>query len=44
MRVYIPDNDCGVRQGYYSQRGIVELLRLNCADPRAVYFIADMLE
>jgi hypothetical protein len=44
MRVYLPDNEHGVPQGYYSQRGIVDLLRRFCADVDAVRFIADMPE
>lgn len=44
MTVYMPSNDFGIAEGYYSQRGIVALLRQHYANPRAVYFIADMLE
>jgi hypothetical protein len=44
MRVFIPDNDCGIPKGYYSRRGIVALLRKFRDDPRAVQFVADMIE
>jgi hypothetical protein len=44
MRVFIPDNDFGIPEGYYSRHGIVALLRKFRDDPRAVQFIADMLE
>jgi hypothetical protein len=44
MCVFMPDNDCGIPAGYYSRHGIVALLRKFRDDPRAVQFIADMLE
>lgn len=44
MMVFLPDNEHGVAPGYYSQRGIVALLRQHCSNPAAVHFIADMLE
>jgi hypothetical protein len=44
MKVFIPENDYGIRPGYYTQRGIVKLLRDYCGQPAHIYFIADMLE
>lgn len=41
---FIPDNLHGIPAGFYSQRGIVALLRSFCRYPAAVRFIADMLE
>lgn len=42
--VYIPDNEYGIREGYYSNTGIVWLLRKHSDNPKTIYFIADMLE
>lgn len=44
MRVFIPDNEFDIPEGYYDQRGVVELLRKFAGDVRAIRFIADMLE
>lgn len=42
--IWIPDNKYGIEEGRYSNHGVVELLRLNCENSEAVYFIADMME
>lgn len=42
--IYIPENDFGILEGYYSTNEIVNLLRKNCNNPQAVQFIADMME
>jgi hypothetical protein len=42
--VFIPENDYGIREGYYDRRGIVALLRTWRDDPLVIQFIADMLE
>jgi hypothetical protein len=42
--VFIPWNEHGIALGYYSLRGVVELLRKHADNPAAVRFIADMLE
>jgi hypothetical protein len=44
MKVFIPGNEFDIAEGYYDQRGIVELLRKYAGDVRAIRFIADMLE
>lgn len=44
MTIYIPCNEHGIPAGYYDRRGIVALLRAHCENPKAVYFIADMME
>lgn len=44
MKIFIPDNDHGIRPGYYGQRDISTLLRAYRDEPLAVQFIADMLE
>ena len=41
---YLPDNDDGIKEGYYSMNGIVELLRKHKKAPEKIQFIADMLE
>jgi len=43
-KLYIPENDCGIEEGYYSMNEVVQLLRDNCKKPDVVYFLADMLE
>jgi len=42
--LYIPENGDGIREGYYSMNGIVELLRKHKKAPDKIQFIADMLE
>jgi hypothetical protein len=42
--IYIPHNDIGVCEGVYTVAGLVDLLRVWANNPKAVYFIADMLE
>lgn len=42
--VFFPPNEFGIKPGYYSRRGIVELLRRHKKNPDAIQFIADMLE
>lgn len=44
MQIFIPENNYGIREGYYSQRGISTLLRAYRDEPLAIQFIADMLE
>lgn len=44
LRIFIPDNEHGVPEGYYDRRGVVLLLREFCNRPAAVHFIADMLD
>ena len=41
---FLPDNDDGIKEGYYSMNGIVELLRKHKKAPEKIQFIADMLE
>jgi hypothetical protein len=42
--LYIPENDLGVDEGYYSVNQIVELLREHCDQPEVVRFVVDMME
>ncbi len=44
MTVYIPENNYGIREGYYDRRGIVTLLRAWRDSEMVIQFIADMLE
>ena len=41
---YMPENNEGIKEGYYSMDGIVELLRKHKKAPDKIQFIADMLE
>ena len=41
---FLPDNEDGIKEGYYSMNGIVELLRKHKKAPEKIQFIADMLE
>jgi len=43
-RIYIPENEYGIKEDYYDVNGIVELLRDHCTEPETIRFIADMLE
>lgn len=43
-QVYIPENDYGIREGYYDHRGIVTLLRTWRDSELVVQFIAGMME
>lgn len=42
--LYIPDNEFGIAERYYTTNEVVELLRDNCNKPDVIYFIADMME
>jgi len=44
VSLYIPENKVGVMEGYYSRNQFVKLMRDNCKDSEAIYFLADMLE
>ena len=44
MTFWIPENKYNIEEGTYTINGLVELLRLNCENSEAVYFIADMME
>lgn len=44
INIYIPENEYGILEGYYSTNEIANLLRENCNNPHLVSFIADMLE
>jgi hypothetical protein len=44
MNVFIPENKHGIREGYYSQRGLSTLLRAYRDEPLVIQFIADMME
>lgn len=41
---FIPENEHGVKPGYYTKPDIVRLLRRHNTDSQAVHFIADMME
>ncbi len=43
-KLYIPENDCGIKDGYYSMNEVVGLLRKYAQQPDIIRFIADMLE
>jgi hypothetical protein len=42
--IFIPENERGVKPGYYTRPDIVRLLRLHKMYPERVQFIADMME
>ena len=42
--IYIPENEVGIDEGYYTNSGIVTLLRMHKNEPETIQFIADMLE
>ena len=42
--LYIPENEYGIRPGYYSVNELAELLRHRSEEPEVVWFVADMLE
>jgi uncharacterized membrane-anchored protein YjiN (DUF445 family) len=44
LKIYIPENDYGIKQGYYDRNGLVGLLAEYHSKPSAIVFIADMLE
>ena len=44
VSLYIPENKVGVMEGYYSRNQFVKLMRDHSHDPKAIYFLADMLE
>ena len=43
-KLFIPENEFDIREGYYSNDDIAELLRLNKNFPDVIQFIADMVE
>ncbi len=43
-KIYIPDNEYEIAEGYYDWSGLVRLLRKFKNNPDAVQFIADMME
>jgi len=43
-RLFIPDNDYGIKEGYYSMNEVVAMLRRWAEKPDIIRFIADMLE
>ena len=43
-RLFVPDNDHGIKEGYYSMNEVVALLRTHAEQPDIIRFIADMLE
>lgn len=42
--LFIPENNFGIDEGYYSTNQIVDFLRWNSNNPDAICFIADMME
>jgi len=42
--VFIPENEYGIKEGYYTKKGLVALLRLYSKSANKIIFIADMLE
>jgi hypothetical protein len=42
--IFIPENEYEVKPGYYTRPDIVRLLRKHHTNPKAVHFIADMME
>ena len=42
--IFIPDNEFGIAEGYYTLNQMVELLRRHKNLPQTVQFLADMLE
>jgi hypothetical protein len=44
FQLYIPENDYGIKEGYYDRNGLVELLAEYHSKPSTIAFIADMLE
>lgn len=44
LELYIPDNEVGIAEGYYSWQDLVKLLREHKGNPDAIQFIADMME
>jgi hypothetical protein len=43
-KIYFPENDYGIKVGYYTWHELVALLRENCDKAEVVRFIADMME
>ncbi len=43
-KIYMPDNEYGIAEGYYDWSGLVKLLRKVKNNPDAMQFIADMME
>ncbi len=41
---YIPENECGIEEGFYDINGIVGLLRKHKDKPETIEFIAEMIE
>lgn len=44
FQLLIPENEHGIKEGYYIGNAIVELLRKYKNKPEVIEFIADMLE
>jgi hypothetical protein len=42
--IYIPENDTGIIEGYYTVNEFVSLLRSHKHEPNVIQFLADMLE
>jgi len=42
--IYIPENDTGIIEGYYTVNEFVGLLRNHKHEPKVIQFLADMLE
>ena len=42
--LYIPRNRQGIPAGYYSRNRFADLLRRFLQNPKAIHFLADMLE
>ena len=44
IKLWIPENEFGIKEGEYGINEVVELLRANAELPGVIYFIADMME
>lgn len=43
-KIFMPDNEYGIDEGYYTWDDLVNLLRTHKNNPEAIQFIADMME
>ena len=43
-KLYIPENEYFIQEGYYTNDMLADLLRFHRHNPDIIYFIADMLE
>lgn len=43
-RLFIPNNEYGIAEGYYNNQQLVSLLRKHKNEPKTIQFIADMME